>query len=62
MASCKISGLWEIEKFSGIVIPNFWLKVDVNVVHKGDVPLMHPHEANDQVLVRDVIRTCALWN
>jgi hypothetical protein len=56
----KINDFWGIDRFHGIVIPNFWLKVDVNVVHMGDVPFMHPHEANDQVLVQDVIGTCAL--
>lgn len=62
MASSKISGLWSIDKFHNTNIPILWLKVDVHVVHMGDVPLMHPHEANDQVLVWDVIGTCALWN
>jgi hypothetical protein len=62
VASSKISNLWGIDKFHGIAIPNFWFKVDLNVVHIGDVPLMHPHEANDQVLVQDVIGTCVLWN
>jgi hypothetical protein len=62
MALRKISDLWGIDKFHNTIIPILWLKVDVHVVHMGDVPLMHPHEANDQVLVRDVIGTCALWN
>jgi hypothetical protein len=26
----------------------FCVKVDVMVVHVGDVPFMHPHEPNDQ--------------
>lgn len=55
MVARKISGLWGIAMFHGNVIPYFWLKVDVAVVHMGDIPLMHPHEANDQVLVQDVL-------
>lgn len=48
----KISGLWGIYKFHGNVIPIFWLKVDVVVIHIGDIPLMHPHsKVDDQVLV-----------
>ncbi len=42
--------------FHGNVIPYFWLKVDVAIVHMGDIPLMHPHEANDQVLVQHVLK------
>jgi hypothetical protein len=59
----KINGLWGIDKFHGNVIPNFWLKVDVVVVHIGDIPLMHPHsKVDDHVLVQDVIGTSTLWN
>ncbi len=43
----KISGIWGIDRFHDTTIPFFWLKGDVNVVHMGDVSLMHPHEAND---------------
>ncbi len=52
----KISGLWGTDMFHGNVIPYFWLKVDVAIVHMGDIPLMHPHEANDQVLVQHVLK------
>ncbi len=52
-----------VDKFHGNVIPIFWLKVDVVVVHIGDIPFMHPHsKVDDQVLVQDVIGTSTLWN
>lgn len=50
MASGKISGLWGVDKFRGYVIPSFCMKVDVVVIYMVDIPLMHPHEANDQVV------------
>ncbi len=55
MVAGKISGLWGIDRFHGNVIPYFWLKVDVAVLHMGDIPLMHPHEVDNQVLVQDVL-------
>ncbi len=62
MASGKISGLWEVDKFHGRFIPIFCVKIDVMVVHVGDVPLMQPHELDDQVLMQDVVGTSTLWN
>lgn len=44
----KINGLWGVDKFHGHFIPSFCVKVDVVIVHVGDVPLMHPHELDDQ--------------
>jgi hypothetical protein len=40
----------------------FWFKVDVGDVHVANIPLMHPHETNDHVVVRDVVGTFYLWN
>ncbi len=51
----KINGLWGIDMFHGNVIPYFWLKVDVVVVHMGDIPFMHSHEDDNRVLVQDVL-------
>ncbi len=62
MALGKISGLWGMDKFHGCFIPNFCVKVDVVVVHVDDVPLIHPHEPNDQVLMQDVVGISTLWN
>jgi hypothetical protein len=62
VASGKISGLWGVDKFHGHFIPNFCVKVDVVIVHVGDVPFMHLHELNDQVLVQDLVGTSTLWN
>ncbi len=62
MALRKINGLWGVDKFHGHFIPSFCVKVDVVIVHVGDVPLMHPHELDDQVLVQDLVRTSTLWN
>ncbi len=41
-----------------------WIHVemDIMVVCVPDIPLMHPHEVNDQTLVKDVVGTCTLWN
>jgi hypothetical protein len=61
VVSGKISCLWGIDKFNGSPIPNFSVKV-VAIVHVVDVPLMHPHEVDDQVLMQDVVGTCTLWN
>jgi hypothetical protein len=58
----KINGLWGVDKFHGRFIPIFCVKVDVGVVHVGDVPFIHPHELDDQVLVQDVVGTSTLWN
>jgi hypothetical protein len=43
----KSSGLWGIDKFHDNVIQKFWLKVDVVVVHIGDIPFIHPHSKVD---------------
>jgi hypothetical protein len=43
----KISGLWGINKFHGLPIPKFWIKVNVAIAHVVDVPLMYTHEADD---------------
>jgi len=40
-------GFGGIDKFHGSVIPIFWLKVDVVVVHIGDIPFMHPRSEVD---------------
>jgi hypothetical protein len=58
----KISGLWGVDKFHGHFIPNFYVKVDVAVVRVGDVPFMHPHELDNQILVQDVLGISTLWN
>ncbi len=47
MALRKISGLWGINKFHGLPIPKFWIKVNVAIAHVVDVPLMYTHEADD---------------
>ncbi len=52
MISRKINGLWGIDKFHGLPIPNFWIKVNVTIAHVVDVPLMHTHEADDQSLMK----------
>ncbi len=62
MALGKLSGLCGVDKFHGCVIPSFYMKVDVVVIHMANIPLMHPHEADDQVVVRDVIGISTLWN
>jgi hypothetical protein len=62
VASGKFNGLWVVDKFHGCVIPSFCVKIDVTVIHMVDIPLMHPHETDDQVVVRDVIGTSTLWN
>jgi len=62
VVSSKMSGHWGADKFHGSPILEFMLKVDIVVVHMPDIPLMHPHEDNDQSLVKDVVGTCTLWN
>ncbi len=52
VTSRKINGLWGINKFHGLPILEFWIKVDLVVVHVVDVPLMHTHEADDQFLMK----------
>ncbi len=62
VASGKINGRWRLEKFHGAFILEFWFKVDLQEAYVHGHPLMHPHEANDQAFVRDVVCTCTLWN
>jgi len=62
MALRKFNDLLGVNKFHGRVIPNFCMKVDVAVIYMANIPLMHPHEADDQVVVQDVIGTSTLWN
>ncbi len=62
VASGKISGLWGLDKFHGCTILDFWFKVYVDVVHMPEVPLIHPHDANDQYVVEHVEGACTLWN
>ena len=56
VASGKISGVWEVDKFHFKAIPKFFYKVDVTHA------LMHPHAGGDQFLIRDVIRGSVLWS
>jgi hypothetical protein len=58
----KVSGQWGLEKFHGAIVLEFLFKVDVATMHMLEIPLMHPHEANDQVAMGDVVGTCTLWN
>jgi hypothetical protein len=58
----EISGHWGVDKFHGSNTLEFWFKVDVGDVHVANIPLMHPHETNDHVVVRDVVGTFYLWN
>jgi hypothetical protein len=51
VASSSISGLWRIDKFHGLIIPSFWVKVNVANVHMVEVPLMHPHELDNHVVM-----------
>ncbi len=62
MALRKINELWGINKFHGLLIPIFFIKVNVAIAHVVDVLLMHTHEANDQFLMKDVVGTFTLWN
>jgi hypothetical protein len=39
-----------------------FFKVDVTIAHMPKIPLMHPHETNEQTRVGDVVGTCTLWN
>jgi hypothetical protein len=58
----KISGCWGSKKFHCSLIPKFWYKVDVMVVHMLEGPLMHSHENDDHAIVKDVVGICTMWN
>lgn len=62
VASGKISGVWGVDNFHFKAIPQFFYKVDVMHALIDDAPLMHPHEAGDQFLIRDVIGGSVLWS
>jgi hypothetical protein len=62
VASGKISGVWGVDKFHFKPIPQFFYKVDVTHALIPDAPLMHPHEAGDQFLVKDVVGSSVLWS
>jgi len=51
-----------MDKFHGLNIPKFWIKVDVVVEHVLDVLLMHPYEVDDKVVIKDVVGSCKLSN
>jgi len=47
-----------VDKFHGSNIPEFSFKVGVGLMHATNIPLMHPHEVDAQVVVGDVVGTC----
>jgi hypothetical protein len=62
VASGKISGVGDVDKFHFKVIPEFCYKVDMTTAYLGDVKLTYPHEDGDQWLAKDVVGGCTLWN
>jgi hypothetical protein len=50
-ALSSISDIWRIDKFHGLTIPNFWVKVNVANVHMVEVLHIHPHELDNQVVM-----------
>jgi hypothetical protein len=54
VASSKISGQWGLEKFHGTIIPKILFKVDVITTHMLEIPLLQPHEVDDQAIVGDL--------
>jgi len=62
VASSKINGRWVGGKISWFTYCDVCFKVDVVVAHVLDTPLMYPYEADDQVVMRDVVGICTLWN
>jgi hypothetical protein len=49
-------------KFHFIPIPETWFKVDVRVALVGDVALMFPNEDAEQMKVKDVVGSSAIWD
>ncbi len=58
----KISGLEEVDKRHGYVIPNFFVNVNISIVHVVEVPLMVTNKAFDQFTMGDAIGSFALWS
>ena len=51
-----------MDKLHFKIIPEFCYKVDVNIVHLGEVRLPYPHEVGDQWVIEDVVGGSTLWN
>jgi hypothetical protein len=58
----KLTVVGGVDKFHGSLIVDVCFKVDVVVAHVLDTPLMYMYGANDQLVVRDVVGICTLWN
>ena len=62
VVSCKISGVWGVDKFHFKPIPQIFNKVDVTHAQIDDAPLIHPHAGENQFLVKDVIGGSVSWS
>jgi hypothetical protein len=62
VATGTISGLGGKHKFHFIPIPETCCKVDVWVAMVGDVALMFPNKDAEQMRVKDVVGSFAIWD
>jgi hypothetical protein len=62
VATGTISSFGGEHKFHFTPIPETWFKVDVRVALVDDVALMFPNEDIEQMKVKNVVGSSAIWN
>jgi hypothetical protein len=62
VATDTIRGFGREHKFHFTPIPESWFKVDVRVALVGDVASIFPNEDAEQMKVKDVIGSSAIWD
>jgi hypothetical protein len=62
VATDTISSFDREHKFYFTPILETWFKVDVHVALVGDVALMFPNEDVEQMKVKDVVGSSAIWD
>lgn len=56
-----VSGVSGIHKFHCRIIPEGFLKIDIDEILDGSAPLMVPNEEADQVLLADARGSSVMW-
>jgi hypothetical protein len=62
VARGRISGIGGVDKFHFQVIPEGWLKVDIQEALLLDATLMFPNDAADESKVGDIVNGNGIWN
>jgi hypothetical protein len=57
-----IKSFWGRNKFHCMPIEELWFQIDIQEVYMSNHLFMHPNEIADQMILRDVVGTSALWH